>query len=235
MEASVQCGRVGNNSTATVSSFAIGVQKQRKRRAKRAETPAMTSGEPDRGETGTETSSSNSGEPEDEDRGTSNGEPVEENSDSYDGEPEGEEENIDSNGGIPEDGEEEADTEGEEETDPRESEDKNSDTSYEESEDECSGDYDNDNMNLRRSCVICHQIPSHAPFRCGRLEDIRRGTLLRPGCICPRCCNYRGRNNHHPEDCHLRSREDQNGDLRVQSYLCRRHGSGVHFLLCSFC
>ena len=93
IEASILCGHTGtsNNATATVSSFAIGVQKQRKRRTKRAETPAMTSEESDRGETGTENSDSNNGIPEDGDREAYN-EGEEENSYSYDGEPEDEEE-----------------------------------------------------------------------------------------------------------------------------------------------
>ena len=230
VEASVQCGRVGDeDATATISSFAIGVQKPRERlprRAKRAETPAMASEESVRGEPEAETSDSNSGEPEDEERGTSNGEPGEENSESNDGVPENEDREADK------EGEGATDTEGEEEIDTGESEDENASP---ESEDESSGDDNGHNSNLKRTCVICHQTPSHAPFRCGLLEDIRRGRLLRPSCICPRCCNYRGRNKPHTEDCHIRRREDQNGAVRVQSFLCKRHGSGVHFLLCGFC
>ena len=76
VEASVQCGRVvDEDATATISSFAIGVQKPRERlprRAKRAETPAMASEESGRGEPVTETSDSNDGVPEDDDREADN-------------------------------------------------------------------------------------------------------------------------------------------------------------------
>ena len=89
-----------------------------------------------------------------------------------------------------------------------------------------------------RSCVICQCSPSHPPYLCGRLEDIRRGIRKRPAIICPRCCTYRGSRRPHPSSCHLRSSfgEDNEGRERWRSYLCRC-GSNVHYRLCScsFC
>ena len=85
-----------------------------------------------------------------------------------------------------------------------------------------------------QSCVICHQIPSHAPYLCGRLEDIKHRTLCLPSSVCSRCCNYIGTSNPHSEYCHLRSIKDQNGRKRWRSYLCGCN-SGVHYRLCSMC
>ena len=85
-----------------------------------------------------------------------------------------------------------------------------------------------------QSCVICHQIPSHAPYMCGRLEDIKHKTLCLPSSVCSRCCNYIGNSNPHSEYCHLRSIKDQDGRKRWRSYLCGCN-SGVHYRLCSLC
>ena len=82
-----------------------------------------------------------------------------------------------------------------------------------------------------RSCVICQCSPSHPPYLCGRLEDIRRGIRKRPLCICIKCCNYLCSGRPHEEGCHLRSVEDNEGRKRWRSYLCSC-GSEVHYRLC---
>ena len=131
VEASVQCGRVvDEDATATISSFAIGVQKPRERlprRAKRAETPAMASEESGRGEPETETSDSNDGVPEDDDR---------------------EADNEENNTGESEDEDIDIDTGGEEHEDESDGgyEERGPESSEEGHEDECRNNGEDDNL-----------------------------------------------------------------------------------------
>ena len=116
------------------------------------------------------------------------------------------------------------------------------DTESSEEEEDQNRDDGEDNMSCpsqswwqpTQSCVICHQIPSHAPYLCGRLDDIKQNHRALPSSICSRCCNYIGTSNPHSEYCHLRSIKDQNGRKRWRSYLCGCN-SGVHYRLCSMC
>ena len=84
--------------------------------------------------------------------------------------------------------------------------------------------------NLMRTCVICGQCPSHAPFQCPSIEEIRLQARLCPPCICKRCCNYISRNRPHGPNCSIKLL----GEDRQIDYLCPKH-QREHYLLCQEC